>query len=286
MSATLLQGHPQAKRTLPTVRSPQFTDLESWMDFHMNNAGPLDQKTGTFSSGKFAGQTPQQVNTYLQSLGAQSGFKPRAQMMQPTSAPAMATPPATAPTPPTTAPTPATPQAPMPNTGNPGAMVDTSLKAPGAAPKPPSLINGQPSAQFFQDAANRQGRANSYGKVQPQTPVATAPTATPAPAPNAVATQATAVENRHPALFGKVTGISGNQAPLASAATPPPAAAPSLTMPQVTPRTPGVTPRPSPQPQPTNTLARMESMANSMPRPSTDLTKRPRQVVAGPGMIR
>jgi hypothetical protein len=284
MSATLLQGHPQAKRGLPRIQTPTFPDLESFMDYYMNSAGPLDPKTRTFSSGRFAGQTPEQLNAYLQTLGTQQGFPPRAQAQAPAMAPAATPTPAA--TSPQTAPRPVTaaaPSAAVPNTGNPGAMVggmvDSAMKT-AVAPKKPSLIDGKPAAQFFQEAANRQGRSNSSGSVQPQAP------ATPSAAPSSVATQAQAVENRHPALFGKVTGMSGNQAPLASAANP----APTYTMPQVSTRAPSAAPTvatapttPSApvtavrakMPQSTNTLDRMERVANSMPRPSTDLTKMP-----------
>lgn len=261
MSATLLQGHPQSKKPgLPPVRPPFLPDAESFMDYHMNMAGPLDPKTGTFSSGRFAGQTPQQVSTYLQGLAAQSGIKPRAQMVQPTSAPVAPPPAKPAPSAATIATAGAQATQAVESAGtmtgmNPAATVGAmagntvaqTLKTPGVTPKKPSLINGQPSAQFFQDAANRQGRANTYGTVQPQAP---APTASPAPA--AVATQATAVENRHPALFGKVEGITGTQAPLASAANPAPPAT-AFAMPQVNTRPPGVSPRsvsPSPTPTP------------------------------------
>jgi hypothetical protein len=42
------------------------------------------------------------------------------------------------------------------------------------------LIDGKPASQFFQEAANRQGRSNSYGKVQPQAKPAVVPAPTPA----------------------------------------------------------------------------------------------------------
>ena len=61
------------------------------------------------------------------------------------------------------------------------------------------MINGQTSTAFFQDAANRQGRSNSYGRVQPQTPAAAAPGAAPAPA----ATPAPAAAPVDPALIAR-----------------------------------------------------------------------------------
>jgi hypothetical protein len=39
-------------------------------------------------------------------------------------------------------------------------------------------------------------------------------------------------------------------------------------------------------PKSTNTLAQMETVANSMPRPTTDLTKLPRPVMAARAVVR
>lgn len=185
-SASLTAGHPATRNA---VNPASFTDLESYLDYYVSQAGPIGP-SGTYTSGKFKGQTQDQVFQSIKQMGMQRGLKSRSQ--------------APAPAAPATAARTATPTAPAPA----GA---TPPPAPGAAPAPaaqpimgpprPSMINGQTSTAFFQDAANRQGRSNSYGRVQPQTPAAAAPGAAPAPAP--AATPAPAAAPVDPALIAR-----------------------------------------------------------------------------------
>lgn len=126
-----------------------------------------------------------------------------------------------------TPPTPLTTTA--PTSGNANSSGKPAAPAP-TAPTPPtkvagqSLINGKPAKQFFQEAANRQRRSNSYGSVTPEAKPAVAPSPTPTNKAttaqsntDAVARNARDVENKYPGLFGKLKNTNSTRPPLTSA---------------------------------------------------------------------
>lgn len=133
--------------------------------------------TGAAPPGKYA---PGRMGTVRGSITGDSMYSPQAPSIAPPApsaapAPAAQTPPSA----PSAAPAPVSAAQSLltiPPLGAKPPLAPAPAPAPTAAPRAPGMINGQSAPQFFQEAANRQGIANSYGTIKPQiTPTPTRP---------------------------------------------------------------------------------------------------------------
>lgn len=92
----------------------------------------------------------------------------------------------------------------LPSTARPPSLQAQNPSSSASPPRRGGLIDGKPAAQWFQEAANRQGVANSYGTIRPQQQTATStqtppavsaapptPKAAPAPSTRTVTTSPT-----------------------------------------------------------------------------------------------
>lgn len=176
-----------------------FPDLESYIDYIIGNAGnmaassPLAGASQTYTDGPFKNKTLDEVLAWAQQQGSKAGLRPRAALATPTTPPAA----------PAAQPAPAAPAggvmsniaAAARSMGPIGAAVGAGIDAMTGPPRPTrpqttpgATFEGKPAAQWFQDAANRQGVANKYAAPTPPQPAPTAPvaqTATPAAVPQA-----------------------------------------------------------------------------------------------------
>lgn len=126
-----------------------------------------------------------------------------------------------------------------------------------AAPRPQGLIDGKPSGQWLQEAANRQGIANSYGTIQPQAAPQIAPAAATRPVDPAL---------MEPRGFG--SGAAPTPRPIAPALTEPrgfsagPVAKPTA---DVTPPAPAASAAPVDNMSPAGRMKIIQNALSSMP---------------------